>query len=141
MGPHCDLDLEDRNPNILHNTPGHDNAPTYYVLWYEMLSGSEDIIQTNIPRGFDPQCDLDLEDSNKKLSHKIMTRDGVPLYQIWLQKVQKFMRYGRNFIQDLTPYCDLDLEDRTPTFLHDTLGHDDAQPYQVSCRKVKWWRR
>ena len=32
FSPHCDLDLEDRNPNFSHDTPGHDdtyNVPSF----------------------------------------------------------------------------------------------------------------
>ena len=51
-----------------------------------------------------------------------------PLYQIWLQKLVNFRRYGRNsyFLEDLSPQGDLDLEDRSSTFSYDTPGHDDA---------------
>ena len=52
LGPHCDLDLEDRNPNMLHNTPGHDDASTYQVS-LRNVNGSEDFIWTNITRGFE----------------------------------------------------------------------------------------
>ena len=45
---------------------------------------------------FSPHCDLDLEDSNPKLSHNTPAHDDAPLYQAWLQKVKKFRRYGRN---------------------------------------------
>ena len=30
---HCDLDLEDSNPKLLHNTPAHDDAPLDQV-WF-----------------------------------------------------------------------------------------------------------
>ena len=67
FSPYCDLDLEDKNPNFLHNTPGYDDTPTYQVS----LSGSEDIVNTNyiFPQALNPHCDLDLEHSNTKLSH------------------------------------------------------------------------
>ena len=29
--PHCDRDLEDRNPTFLHDTPGHDDAQPHQV--------------------------------------------------------------------------------------------------------------
>ena len=31
LSPHCDLDLEDSNPNFLHDTQGHNDAPSYQV--------------------------------------------------------------------------------------------------------------
>ena len=46
LGPLCDLDLEDKNPNVSHATSAHDDAPTYQVLlrnveWFDqkILSG------------------------------------------------------------------------------------------------------
>ena len=36
LTPHCDLDLEDRNPTFLHDTLGHDDAPSYQV-WLHNL--------------------------------------------------------------------------------------------------------
>ena len=85
------------------------------------------------PDDLPPYCDLDLEDSNLKLLCNTAARDDAPLYQIRLQKVEKFRRYGRNSVcfKDLSPHCDLDLEDRNPTFPHDTLGRDDAPSHQV----------
>ena len=67
---------------------------------------------------FYPHCDIDLEDSNKKkMSHNTLTCDGEPVFQIWLQNVMKFRRYGRKlFFEDLTLHCYLDLKDRNPTF-------------------------
>ena len=34
LSPHCDLDLEDRNPTFSHDTPGHDDAPSYQGWLY-----------------------------------------------------------------------------------------------------------
>ena len=39
LTPHSDLDFEDRKPTFSHDTPGHDDAPSYKV-WF---SGWEDI--------------------------------------------------------------------------------------------------
>ena len=80
------------------------------------------------PEDLEPHCDLGLEDSNLKLSNNTLVCHDAPLCQIWLQKVQKFRRYGRKLIfEDLTPQSVLELvEDRNPTFLHDTPDYDDA---------------
>ena len=66
LGPHCNLDLEDRNPNILHDNPGHDDAPTYQVS----LRNDEWFRRYIFPEDLNPQCDLEREASNQKLSHK-----------------------------------------------------------------------
>ena len=38
ISPHRDLDLEDRNPNFLHSTPGHYDTPTYQVSGWRVGS-------------------------------------------------------------------------------------------------------
>ena len=85
-----------------------------------------------IPEDLNPHCDLDLEDSNPKLSPNTPAPD-VPLYQVWLQKIQNFRIYIY-FFKDLSPHC-------YPNVSYDTPGHDDTPTDQVSSRKVKWFRR
>ena len=36
LTPHCDLDIEDKNPALSHDTPGHVDAPSYPV-WLHTL--------------------------------------------------------------------------------------------------------
>ena len=88
--------------------------------------------------GLNPHCDLDLEDSNPKLSNKYPACGDALLHQDWLQKVQ---RVRRLLFENLSPHCDLDLEDRNPNCLHDTQDHDDTPTYQASLRNGKWFRR
>ena len=90
---------------------------------------------------FRPQHDFDLRTT---IQNCHTTRDDALLYQIWLQKVNKFRRYGTGskLILRIWPHTvTLNILYRNQTFLHDTLGHDDAPPSQVSWRKVKWFRR
>ena len=85
-----------------------------------------------------PACDLDLEDSNKKLSHNTPARDDALIPSL----VEKVRNFRRLFFKDLSPHCDLDLElDRDPNVLHETRSVHDAPIYQVSLRKVKWFKR
>ena len=98
------------------------------------------------PADLNPHCDFDLEECNPKLSYNTPARDDAPLYQIGMQKVTKFRRYGTNiylFRTDLSPHCDLHLEDRNLTFQfsHGTSGHDDEASYQVWLHTVYWFRR
>ena len=52
FSPHCDPDLEDRNPNFM--TLKVMMIHKHTKFHYKRLSGSENIIGTNIPRGFEP---------------------------------------------------------------------------------------
>ena len=36
LNPHCELDLEDNNPNLSHDTPNHDDAPLYQI-WLQKV--------------------------------------------------------------------------------------------------------
>ena len=85
MTPHCDLDLEDRNPTFTHDTPGYDDALSYQVWlhtvqWFERKLISEDLT---------PHCDLDLEIRNPTFSHDTPGHDDAPSHQVWLHTVQK----------------------------------------------------
>ena len=53
FNPSRGLPLKIGNPNIWHDTPGYDDTPTYQVH-YKRLSGSDDVVRTNMPRGFEP---------------------------------------------------------------------------------------
>ena len=74
FSPHCDLDLENRDPNCLHgDTPGHDDTPTCQVAlrkvhWFRRFCQDQLYI---FPDDLNPHCDLDLEHTNPKLSHNI----------------------------------------------------------------------
>ena len=77
------------------------------------------------PEDFNYHCDLD---RNQKLPQNTLAVDDAPLYHVWLQKVQKFRRYGtKSCSEDFSPHCDHDREvsPKNPNFLHDTLGHDE----------------
>ena len=88
---HCDLDLEveDRNPTFSHDTLCHDDAPWYQVAYIERLSGSENIIQINIPGGFEPSLWPYCQDSNPKLPYSTPVYDDAPLYQIWMKSFRR----------------------------------------------------
>ena len=43
-----------------------------------------------LPEDFNPYCDPDHEDSNKKLPQNTLARDDAPQYHAWLQKAQQF---------------------------------------------------
>ena len=59
---------------------------------YKKLSGSEDIMTKLIfPVDLNPHRDLNIKDSDSKLSHNTPAHDHAPLYQIWLQMVQKYI--------------------------------------------------
>ena len=80
MSHHCDLDLEDSNQTFLHDIPSRDDAPPFQVQ--ERLSGSEDNYPPDkiCPQDLDPHSDLDLEDSNLKLSHNTPACDDAPQF-------------------------------------------------------------
>ena len=55
LTPHCDLDLEYRNPTFSDDTHSHDDAQVYQVSKLRVKWVREDIIRTNnIPRGSGP---------------------------------------------------------------------------------------
>ena len=93
---HCDLDFEDRNINLSHNTPGYDDAPPYQVSLRKVKWFRTYCLHKIFPVNLSPHCDRDLEDSNPKWSHNTPTRADAPLYHICLQKVYKYRRYVRN---------------------------------------------
>ena len=83
VSPHCDLDL-DRNPNVLHDTQGHDGTPMYQVSLRKVKWFRRYIVRTTyiFLEDLNPHCDLDLEQSNPKVLHNTLARDDAPLYQV-----------------------------------------------------------
>ena len=107
-----------------------------------MLSGSEDIIRTNIPRELEPslwpwprgqqsKMFTQYSDTCWYITKPNLLAKSLKVPEIW----EKVIFWG--FALALWPWP----WRSDPTFSHANPGHDDAQPYQVSWRKVLWLRR
>ena len=134
VSPHCDLDLENRNPNVLHDTPGHDDTPTYqvslknnFIRKVNSISGSEDIARTNIPWGFEPSLWPWPWPQQSKIAtqHSASRWCTMALCQVWLQKFQNFTRLF--FLRIWAHTVTLTLKIGTQLF----TWHDDAPIYQA----------
>ena len=104
------------------------NQPVHMTLWvmmhrhtkfyYERFSGSKDIVRANIPWWSEPSLWPWPWGQQSKWSHNTPDHNDAPQYQIWMQKVQKFRRYGRKvgFSKGFEPTVNLTLNIGTQPF-------------------------
>ena len=92
ISPHCDLDIENREPIFLHDTLPYDTIPGLATECSVVQKISSGQTFTNI---FNFRCDLDLECSNLIFPQDTLAYDAVLSNQVCLQTDQQFSRYSK----------------------------------------------
>ena len=107
INPHCDLDLEESNPNLPQSTPARDDAPLYQIGLQKVQefrrSGRKLFFED-----FSPHCDHNLD---------VMAIHQLPSFITKGEVVPK-ISLRQIFHDNLNPHSDLDLEDSNPKLSH-----------------------
>ena len=131
MSPHCDPELEDSKPILVHDTLAHDVASPYQV-W------SQKVQQL---RWYRPD-EHSLEFWTFPVIMTLTTTEQSYLFTRqstlwWCAIKQSLVAKGsavcikNSYFNYIIRNCDLDLEDSKPIFLKDNLAHNDASSYSL----------
>jgi len=140
----CDLDLEDINIMLSHDTPSNDGEQMCQMILKSHIERHRYCPDKLIYGHFWPltsKCDLDLGDIDIILSSETPSNDGEQMCQMILKSHIKWHRYGPDKLiyghfLPLTSKCDLDLGDIDVLLSRDTPSNDGEQMCQMILKSL-----